>query len=202
MKTTPTTLSRATGSPCPWLPVDVGTGNPLANNRKRPARGTRHRGVTLMEVLIALFIFMVGIVGVLAAIPTGINSAEWVIFQDAALHLSHSKFSEFRRDRADPFADLNGFTAAYQDFAHAAGETYFYFDDIDRYEWKLELQEVQAGDWSTQPAGTTAPTGPHLTPAAGGGASVGVQRVTVLVHMKGTTRELRFTQYMTPYGPL
>src|SRR6185503_16065029 len=65
-----------------------------------------NRGVTMMEVLIALFIFMVGIVGVLAAIPTGVNSAEWVIFQDAGIHLAHSKFTEFRRDRADPFVDL------------------------------------------------------------------------------------------------
>jgi len=159
--------------------------------------------MTLMEVLIALFIFMVGIVGVLAALPTGINSAEWVIFQDASLHLAHSKFSEFRRDRADPFADLNGFTAGWQDFPHAAGETYYYFDDIDRYEWKLELQEVQAGDYGgSQPAGITAPTGPHLAPATGGGASVGVQRVTVIVHVKGTSRELRFTQLMTAYGAL
>ena len=55
----------------------------------RAARGTRRRarGMTLMEVLIALFIFMVGIVGVLAALPTGVNAATWVIFQDAAIHL-------------------------------------------------------------------------------------------------------------------
>lgn len=190
------------------------------------SRGTvRRRGVTLMEVLIALFIFMVGIVGVLAAVPTGVNSAEWVIFQDAAIHLAHSKFSEFRRDRADPFVDLadgsaympntvggtntlgaqenkNGNPANWRDFGHAPGEAYYYFDDIERYEWKLELEEVQAAGYaSVQPAGVTAPNGPHLAPSVGGGANVGVQRVTVIVRMKGTSRELRFTQFMTPYGP-
>lgn len=186
----------------------------------------RFRGVTLLEVMIALFIFMVGIVGVLAAVPTGVNSAEWVIFQDAALHLAHSKFSEFRRDRVDPFTDLadgsaympnaiggantpgiqenkNGNAGGWRDFAHGLGEPYQYFDDIERYEWRLELQEVGAGDYaSTQPAGIAAPTGSHLAPVSGGGAGIRLQRVTVIVHMKGLSRELRFTQYLTPYGRL
>ncbi|MCW8129782.1 MAG: prepilin-type N-terminal cleavage/methylation domain-containing protein [Planctomycetota bacterium] len=189
----------------------------------RPARA--RLGVTLLEVLIALFIFMVGIVGVLAAMPTGVNSAEWVIFQDSAIHLAHSKFSEFRRDRADPFTDLvdgsgympsavgglntpgvqenkNGNPGDWRDFGHKPGEAYYYFDDIERYEWKLELEEVTANSYgSTQPAGITAPTGAHYAPGTGG-SGVRVQRVTVIVHMKGLSRELRFTQYMTPYGRL
>lgn len=197
----------------------------LQRGKTARGRSTPRRGVTLMEVLIALFIFMVGIVGVLAAVPTGVNSAEWVIFQDAAIHLAHSKFAEFRRDRANPFTDLvdgsaympgtiggtdtpgvqenkNGNAVNWRNFGHAPGEAYYYFDDIERYEWKLELEEVTAASYgSVQPAGATAPNGPHLAPSVTGGSNVGVQRVTVIVHMKGTSRELRFTQFMTPYGP-
>jgi type II secretory pathway pseudopilin PulG len=159
--------------------------------------------MTLLEVLIALFIFMIGIVGVLAALPTGVTSAQLVIFQDAAIQLAHSKFAEFRRDRADPATDL--VNAAYlgtanaspggpwYDFPHAAGETYEYFDDIDRYEWKLELTPIGAGGGGVPapPAGTNFPVA---------GNDLNLTSVAVVVHMKGTSKEFRFTQLMYAYG--
>ena len=163
---------------------------------------TRTRAYTLLEVMIALFILLVGIVGVLAALPTGVNSAAWVIFQDAALHLSHSKFAEFRRDRIDPAglmsgALLNQYGAIdatakeeggqWRVFEHGKGEAYEYFDDIERYVWKVELRDVgrDAGN----------------APVHGGGTTLeGLKFVTLVVHMRGTSREFRFSQYLFEYG--
>ena len=178
------------------------------------------RGLTLMEVLIALFIFMVGIVGVVAAIPTGVTSAEWVIFQDASIHLAHSKFAEFRRDRVSPATDLLT-SSAYMDTNHGTLNTspgaiwrdfydpaatysnkdaFKYFDDINRYEWTVELAEVyQEAFATTAPAGTTPPAGTYKAPSSTGGINIGLKRVAVVVHMKGTKREFRFTQYMCAY---
>jgi len=176
------------------------------------------RGLTLLELLMAIFIFMVGIMGVLMALPTGTNAASWVIFQDAAIHLSQSKFAEFRRDRVDPSVDLAdgsgymngiGTTASgkpagkqeplkgngWRDFAHTnPTDTYYHFDDITRYEWKVDqsvLKSVGAG-------AAGAPAG-HLAPQFGGGNALDLYSVTIVVHMKGTTREFRYTQYMLKY---
>ena len=178
------------------------------------------RGLTLMEVLIALFIFMVGIVGVVAAIPTGVTSAEWVIFQDASIHLAHSKFAEFRRDRVSPATDLLT-SSAYMDTNHGTLNTssgaiwrdfydpaatysnkdaFKYFDDINHYEWTVELADVfQAAFATTAPLGTTPPAGAYKAPSSTGGINIGLKRVAVVVHMKGTKRKFRFTQYMCAY---
>jgi hypothetical protein len=166
-----------------------------------PGRG-RARGLTLLEVLIAMFILLMGLVGVLAALPTGIESAHWVIFQDVAIHLAHSKFAEFRRDRVNPRADLvegSGYmglrhepvnaSGDWHDFAHADGDTYRDFDEIERYEWRVDQDTLQS-------AGVSA----TYTPEHNGGTDIGITRVTVAVRMKGTSRELRFTQYMDSYG--
>jgi type II secretory pathway pseudopilin PulG len=169
------------------------------------------KGMTLLEVLIAMFIFMVGIVGVLAAIPTGVTSAQWVILQDASIHLAHSKFAEFRRDRVDPGSDLvdgstylsnnheplNGAVPNWRDFNYAKGKTYQYFDDIERYEWRIDqdvlAQAVGAGA-GTNPA---APGG-YNAPTLGGGNG-NVRSGVITVRNKGTSREFQFTQFMTPY---
>jgi prepilin-type N-terminal cleavage/methylation domain-containing protein len=170
----------------------------------RPLRRHRRKGMTLLEVLLALFIFVVGIVGVMGAIPTGITSAQLVIFQDAAIQLAHSKFSEFRRDRADPETDLTDNTylgapnaspgGPWRDFPHGVGETYEHFDDIERYEWKLELTPIGAGN-----AGTPAPPAGTKFPQPGN-SDLKLTSVAVVVHMKGTSREFRFTQLMYSYG--
>lgn len=163
--------------------------------------------MTLLEVIIAMFIFLVGIVGVLAAMPSGVNSALWVIFQDASLHLAHSKFAEFRRDRVDPNTDLvtgsaymtsrqepvNSSGAPWHDFASAPGDTYQYFDDIGRYEWSLDTDNVCAGSGNVPKA----PPGTFYPDKSGN--PLNLKRVTLIVRMKGTTREFRFTQYMTAY---
>ena len=179
------------------------------------------RGLTLLEVMIAMFIFLVGIVGVLAAMPTGINSATWVIFQDSAIHLAHSKFAEFRRDRVDPAVQLqptaggylptgavyvpgnqepfNTDGAPWRDFAHAAGDPYQYFEDIDRYEWSVD---------ATQKVDDGAGTGDVPVPAAfffptnAANSRLGLYRVDVTIRMKSTTRQMRFTQYMFSWGQL
>ena len=179
------------------------------------------RGLTLLEVLIAMFIFLVGIVGVLAAMPTGINSATWVIFQDSAIHLSHSKFAEFRRDRVDPAVQLqpaaggylpagativpgqqepyNSSGAPWRDFAHSPGDTYQYYDDIERYEWKVEAtQQIDNGLGSGDvplPADYTFPTNSN-------NSARGLRRVDITIRMKNTTREMRFSQFMYAYGQL
>ena len=175
---------------------------PLSRAKSRKGPRTFRRGYTLLEVMIALFILLVGIVGVLAALPTGVNSATWVIFQDAALHLSHSKFAEFRRDRVNPdnlknggFLDSYGKvdptakeeSGGWRVFDHANGEPYQYFDDIERYLWKVEVGAVgRSGD---------------NAPVHGGGTAVqDLKLVTMVVHMKGTSREFRFSQYLFDYG--
>lgn len=186
-----------------------------------PRNRRNTKGLTLLEVLIAMFIFLVGIVGVLAAMPTGVNSALWVIFQDSAIHLSHSKFAEFRRDRADPAIDLKptpgGYlptTGAYvpgnqepfntsgdpwRDFAHNPGDPYQYFEDISRYEWSVDAtKQVDNG------AGTgdvPAPVG-YFYPTNVPVSNIGLYRVDLNVRMRGTTRVMRFTQYMFAYGKL
>jgi type II secretory pathway pseudopilin PulG len=192
--------------------------------------GRSAKGLTLLEVIIAMFIFLVGIVGVLAAMPTGINSASWVIFQDCAIHLAHSKFSEFRRDRIDPTvagtdnpaAHLaptpNGYlptTTPYvpgnqepfntsgdpwRDFAHQPGQPYQYFDDIDRYEWCVSAtQQVDNGAGSGDvpvPAKFSFPTNVATT------SNIGLFKVDITVRMKGTTRQMRFSEYFFSYGQL
>jgi hypothetical protein len=182
------------------------------------------RGLTLLEVIIAMFIFLVGIVGILAAMPTGINSAEWVIFQDCAIHLSRSKFAEFRRDRIDPDPSLGDLkptpggylptTGAYtpgkqepyntldgdpwRDFASAPGQTYQYYPDIDRYEWKVESVPVDAGAGAVP----SAPANYFFPVSSPNPTALNLFQVSISIRMKGTTREMRFSQYMMAYGQL
>jgi len=171
----------------------------------------RQRGLTLFEVLIAMFIFLVGIVGVLSAMPVGVRSAQSVILQDAGIHLSRSKFSEFRRDRVDPIVDLvegSAYMTSWQeplngnnwhDFAAAAGQTYQYFDSIEQYEWKVDqAQLVKPVGVST--AGNPAPPAGFNFPAHGSGAAAGVYKVVISVRRKSTSQEFRFVQYMTDYN--
>ena len=190
---------------------------------RKHARGAP--GLTLLEVMIAMFIFLVGIVGVLAAMPTGVSSATAVIFQDCAIHLAHSKFAEFRRDRVDPAADLTPSASGYlpngsgpytpgkqdpynaepadpfqwRDFAAAPGQTYQYFDDIWKYEWRVEtgFVDLGAGAAPTAPAGTFFPVN-----AGTANPQFPLYRVSIVIRMKHTTREMKFTQYMYAYGPL
>lgn len=184
-------------------------------NRKRRSRSSR--GITLLEVVIAMFIFLVGIVGVLAAMPAGVNSALWVIFQDASLNLVHSKFSEFRRDRVNPAIDLlegsvymnasqepinaspkNTAGNPFHDFASDPGKTYQYFDDITRYEWSLDYPKG-ALDQISQGAGTSpvAPPGMFFPDTAGN--PLNLYRVSIIIRMKGTNKQIQYTQYMFPY---
>lgn len=194
---------------------------PLVNNTM--GRGRRPiKGMTLIEVMIALFIFMVGVLGVLLAIPTGVNSAMEVILQDAAIHLTSSKFAEFRRDRVNPSVDLidaspymtgtgvltsgraagkqeplNGNAGGWRDFAHAPGDTYEFFDDIERYEWRIVKDSggLKAINMSALQGGF--PSGAQFCiPVDGAGAAIGVFQVSVAVRLKNTSREYRFTQYM------
>jgi prepilin-type N-terminal cleavage/methylation domain-containing protein len=188
----------------------------LSNTEKKRATAraflSQQRGMTLLEVLIAMFIFLIGVLGALAAIPSGVSAARLVVFQDASIHLAQSKFAEFRRDRVDPAADLaggyingagqlasgrpagiqeplNGNAGGYHDFAHASGDTYEYFDDIDQYEWTVD---------STLLHPITVDT--NFAPIDGGaGTPIGLTQVTVVIHLKNTTREFRFTQYMSAY---
>ena len=162
----------------------------------------RASGLTLLEVLIALFIFLIGVVGALAALPPSISSAQTVILQDASIHLAHSKFSEFRRDRVDPLVDLvegspymtkrqepinasaNG---PWHDFAHAPGETYEFFDDIDHYEWRIDPDRFKQVFVALD----------NMTPVETGGRPLSkLARVAVVVHLKNTKKEFLFSQYM------
>jgi len=163
-------------------------------------------GLTLLEVLIAMFIFLIGIVGVLAALPTGISSAQTVILQDASIHLAHSKFAEFRRDRVDPLVDLpegSPYMAARQepvnasangpwhDFAHGVGDAYQYFDDIDHYEWRVDPTRFKQVGLAAD----------KVTPVEGGGRPLSkLARIAIVVHLKNTKKEFIFSQYMYAAG--
>jgi prepilin-type N-terminal cleavage/methylation domain-containing protein len=200
-------------------------GESILNLRGRP------KGLTLLEVMIAMFIFLVGIVGVLAAMPTGINSALWVIFQDSAINLSHSKFAEFRRDRADPgggpqpnlTATAGGYLPAsgvytpgfqeppntspmeadniqWRDFAHNPGEPYQYYDNISGYEWKVVVTDMDNG---VPPVTDPQPPAGYLYPVNSGAASpIGLKKVSVVIRMKSTTRQMKFSQLMFAWGQL
>ena len=155
---------------------------------------TQSRGLTLLEVIIVVFIFLVGVMGVLAAMPTGIQSAESVILQDAAIHLAHSKFSEFRRDAPD-YAAFAGYLGAnhesadangWRNFASGAGDTYEYFDDVQRYQWKAECSPVFKS--------------PTAQPSHSGGQPIGLYKVTITVRLAATVKEFQFSQYMTTVG--
>ncbi|HYF50697.1 MAG TPA: prepilin-type N-terminal cleavage/methylation domain-containing protein [Planctomycetota bacterium] len=160
-------------------------------------------GMTLLEVLIAMFIFLIGIVGVLAVVPTGVNAASLVIFQDAAIHLSSSKFAEFRRDEINAAVDLqdgsaylsnyhephNGSAEKFRNFASGPGQRYEHFDEIQRYEWKVDQDQLRAVNLGEDELKNPAPV-------ESGGAPLLLTRVTVVIHMKGTSRYMRFTQYM------
>ena len=182
----------------------------------------QRRGLTLLEVLLAMFIFVVGILGVLAALPTGVNSATWVIFQDAAIHLSNSKFAEFRRDRVDPAVDLQSGSAylpgsgsyvagqqepfntldgaPWRDFASVPGAPYQYFDDIQRYEWKVESELV---DNVTNPGTGPQPQNGYYFPVVvKTQGKLKLSRVSVSIRMKTTSREMKFTQLFISYGKL
>ena len=170
-------------------------------------RNSRSRGLTLIEVLIAMFIFLVGIVGCLAALPPGISSAQTVILQDAAIHLAHSKFAEFRRDRVDPLVDLvegsiylskrqepvniSPVDGPWRDFAHGTGDTYEFFDDIDHYEWKIDRDRFKQ----------VGVAGDNMTPIEGGGRALNkLARVAIVVHLKNTKKQFLFSQYMYASG--
>ncbi|HYF51761.1 MAG TPA: prepilin-type N-terminal cleavage/methylation domain-containing protein [Planctomycetota bacterium] len=169
-------------------------------------RRRQPHGLTLLEVMLALFIFVVGIVGVLAAIPTGVRSAEQVILQDASIHLAHSKFAQFRRDRVDPLVDLisgSAYMTNKQEPLNSSGDCRDFklgfdvdnFDDIQRYEWKVEVKPVKGKD-----AGIAAAPG-HLAPSdTAGTAMMQLASVQVTVRQKGTDDEFTFTQYMFSYG--
>ena len=185
-----------------------------------PRRPRHFRGLTLLEVMIAMFIFLVGILGVLGAMPGGIDNASIVVQQDAAIHLAHSKFAEFRRDRIDPAVDLqpgstylpsggaftpgaqepyNASGAPWRDFANGPGQTYENFDDIVRYEWRVDTAPVSAVN-----TGTPAPPAGFLFPSiAGGGAGapLNLTRVSISVRARGSKREFEFTQYMCASDP-
>jgi prepilin-type N-terminal cleavage/methylation domain-containing protein len=168
------------------------------------------RGMTMMELLIALFIFLIGVVGLVAAMPTGVNSAAKVVFQDAAVHLSRSKFAEFRRDRVNPRVDLkdgadymdaasspprrqeltNGNAGGWRDFAHSPGDTYEHFDDIDRYQWRIDQNALLMVGLDTTASNV---------PKVNSGTDQGLTRVVLIISQKGTKNEYRFTQYMYSY---
>ncbi len=188
----------------------------MKQRMRHPFRVSTHpRGMTLLEVLIAMFIFLIGVLGALAAIPAGVSAAKLVIFQDAAIHLAQSKFAEFRRDRVDPAVDLAGGylngsgqlasgrqagiqeplngSGVWHDFAHGAGETYESFDDIDQYEWKVDQAQLKAITASGLDAKN------NKAPLDTGGTAIGLTQVAVVIHLKNTTREFRFTQYMAAW---
>jgi type II secretory pathway pseudopilin PulG len=164
------------------------------------------RGMTLVEVMLAMFVFLVGIVGVLAAIPTGVTSSEQVILQDAAIHLAHSKFAMFRRDRINPLVDLQSGSAylnTHHEALNSSGEFRDFtigfdsdnFDEIQRYEWKVEARPVTSKDAGI----AAAPL--HLQPMDGVGTPVTqLAFVQVTVRQKGTPREFSFSQYLFSYG--
>jgi prepilin-type N-terminal cleavage/methylation domain-containing protein len=173
---------------------------------------TRKHGLTLIEVLIAMFILSLGIVGVLGAMPTGINAAQLVILQDCAIHLAHSKFSEFRRDRVNPSVDLldgstymnncqevmTGSPGGWRGFKHGLGDTYQYFDDIDRYEWKVDQTDLAKGVTAGMGASPPAPAGYYAPVNTNGGG--GLRVVTIVVRNKGSSKEFQFTQYIGNIG--
>jgi type II secretory pathway pseudopilin PulG len=179
------------------------------------------RGITMVELLIAMFIFTVGIVGVLSAIPTGVRTADQVIFQDSAIHLAQSKFAEFRRDRVDPGVDLidgspylpingtyvvgsglqeptNGNAGNWRDFAGKNGEPFHYFDRIESYEWKVTTAPVGMGAGVNPPAPAN-----YFQPVvigAGGKSDMDIYHVIVTVRRKGRAEEFSFAQYIHYYG--
>ena len=130
-------------------------------------RAGREEGLTLVEVLVALFILSVGVIGVLATIPVGVDTAQTIIVQDNAVTLSQSKLGEFRRDRIVPgepgLAGYHAFMKANYDLRKGNGsyatnicwpscdntyykwhkfecgeeDAYTNFADIEEYEWRI-----------------------------------------------------------------
>jgi type II secretory pathway pseudopilin PulG len=159
------------------------------------------RGMTLIEVLIAMFILFVGVLGVLAALPTGVEAASWVTLQDAAINLSSSKFAEFRRDRVDPgqmdsyltstFGAADG--EGYRSFPHEPGDPFEFYADIERYEWKVQTTRMGLSPRKTSSDGMRY----YYQPVTG--SDLDLWGVLVIIRQKGTQRSFRFTQYMTSW---
>ncbi len=172
--------------------------------RRHVGRGRRPYGFTLVEIMIALFLMLIGVVGVLAAMPTGVGEANWVVFQDAAINLAHSKFAEFRRDRMDPsqpgwqsYLDLQSIAGAdgFRPFLPPnanASNPYYFFDDIVKYSYRvISSQQVDV----PQNVGGV----PVNVPYAVGNPTITCYIVTIIVRMSGGTRTFQFKQLMTPY---
>jgi type II secretory pathway pseudopilin PulG len=157
------------------------------------------RGMTLIEVLIAMFILFVGVLGVLAALPTGVEAASWITLQDAAINLSSSKFAEFRRDRVNPDQMSAYLTSAfgsadaegYRSFPHGPGDPFEFYADIERYEWKVETTRMGLSPRKTSSDGNRY----YYAPVAGG--DLELWGVLVVIRQKGAQRSFRFTQHMT-----
>ncbi|HYF51219.1 MAG TPA: prepilin-type N-terminal cleavage/methylation domain-containing protein [Planctomycetota bacterium] len=160
-------------------------------------------GLTLIEVLLAILILLVGLVGCLAALPTGIVSADSVVFQDVSNHLAHSKLAVFRRDCIDPGVDL-ATGSAYLSAQHepaAAGEWRNFskdfdgdnFHDIVRYQWCVEVQSVgnQDAALATNPG--------YQRPAHGTANLKRLYVVRVFIRAQGTSHETSYAQYMYSY---
>jgi hypothetical protein len=175
-----------------------------------------------MEVILALFVVMVGLIGVLAALPTGMSSAEMVIFQDAAIHLAESKFAEFRRDRVNPLVDLKDVSTVsnymtvkqdtlkangFRDFAYKTpGDPFEFFDNIERYEWQVRqdlltpVGAVAVADAANVATGAQAALMPEPKHNPSGGGVDTLARVVVCIQLKGTQKQFTFTQYMINPG--
>lgn len=64
---------------------------------RRPSR--RRRGFTLVEVLVALAIFLAGLVAIVQLFPVSLRAQQEAAYKTAAVLLAQQKVEEIRRDR-------------------------------------------------------------------------------------------------------
>jgi len=162
----------------------------------------REGGLTLIEVLVAMFILSIGVIGVLAALPVGIDTAQEIIIQDNSLAISQSKWGEFRRDRINPgelgLASYHAACAAaynarhgggaygsnvcrsgcggsfysWHSFESDTGDAFENFADIVEYEWRLRADKHQAVE-NFQVVGPAGGTDVYYVPTLGARVDAG-----------------------------
>lgn len=94
----------------------MGSGQPLETNRHTTdARPSRSAGFTLLEVLIALVLLSVGMLGIAALSVESLRSGQSALYRTKAINLAADMADSIRANRTALVADANAFIAGVAD---------------------------------------------------------------------------------------
>lgn len=112
----------------------------------------KHRGYSLIEAMIALFIFSIGLLGIFATQAASLRDNRDALWQSQAVWASYDIIDRMRANEAGvdtneyDDADTSGATAPNPDCKSASTEcNAAEVADMDIYEWSLNVQSLPSG---------------------------------------------------------